>query len=765
MVNVIIRIIKAFILSAVLLFVSSASAEPFKIRDIVIEGLERIEPGTVFTYIPVKVGDVFTDTDSAEVIRELYKTELFSDVVLRLEDSVLIVDVKERPGIASLDIIGNKDIPDEQLIESLTDIGIAPGRVLNRSVLDRLENELLQQYFARGKYNVQIKILTTELERNRVDVKIQIAEGKAAKIKDVNIVGNSIYKDKKLKKKFESGNKPFWKVWSDADKYSKQRLSADLETLRSQYLNNGYLNFSVDSTQVSITPDKKDIFVTININEGDQYTLASVNLAGSFEVPEQELIDLLDVEVGEIFSRNQVVASSERISNRLGTDGYAFARVNPIPKVDEENKSVDLTFFIDPGKRVYVRRINIVGNQYSRDEVFRRELRQMEGGWYSQSGIESSRRRIQRLAFVENVQVDTVKLPGKDDFVDINVTVAERLAGSFSVGAGVSDSQGVVLTTSVSQDNFLGTGKEVAFRINTSKSNTVYDFSFSDPYYTIDGVSRGFGFSYISTDAEEADISDFNSDQFSLRANYGIPLTEVDRIGIIGDIRTTQIRTSDTDTSDEIIEFLEDNGDDYLNFNLTGLYTHDSRNRRTFGTKGLYSRARLEFSVPASDLEYYKISHEHIWLYPINDTFTFSTRSEIGYGDSYGDTTDLPFFEKFRAGGAGSVRGFRDNTLGPQDSQDDSFGGNFITTAGVELYFPIPALVEASKFRLGIFADVGNVFAEYDDFETSELRGSVGFEINLITGLGGITLSFASPFNDDEDDDTEPFQFQLGTSF
>jgi outer membrane protein insertion porin family len=759
-----IRIIKIFILSVLLLLIYTASAEPFKIRDIVIEGLERIEPGTVFTYIPVKVGDVFSDTDSAEVIRALYKTELFSDVVLRLEDSVLIVEIKERPGIASLDIVGNKDIPDEQLIESLTDIGIAPGRVLNRSVLDRLENELLQQYFARGKYNVQIKTLTTELVRNRVDVKIQIAEGKAAKIKDVNIVGNTIYKDKKLKKKFESGNKPFWKIWSDADKYSKQRLSADLETLRSQYLDNGYLNFSVDSTQVSITPDKKDIFVTININEGDQYTLTSVSLAGSFEVPEQEFRDLLAVEVGEIFSRSQVVASSERISSRLGADGYAFARVNPIPKVDEENKSVELTFFIDPGKRVYVRRVNILGNQYSRDEVFRRELRQMEGGWYSQSGIESSRRRIQRLGFVENVEVDTVKLPDEDDFVDINITVSERLAGSFSIGAGLSDSQGAVITTSVSQDNFLGTGKEVSFRINTSRVNTVYDFSYSDPYYTIDGVSRGFGFSYISTDAGEADISDFDSDQFSFRANYGIPLTEVDRVGISGDIRTTQITTS-SNSSDEVLQFLNDNGDDFLNFNVTGFYTHDSRNRRTFGTKGFYQRARLELSVPGSDLEYYKASHEHIWLLPLNDTFTFSTRSELGYGDSFGSTTDLPFFEKFRAGGSGSVRGFRDNTLGPQDSQDDAFGGNFLTTAGVELYFPVPALVEASRFRLGIFADVGNVFAEVDDFETSELRGSAGLEINLITGLGGITLSFASPFNDDEDDETEPFQFELGTSF
>ena len=760
-----IRIIKIIALSVLLLVVNSTIAEPFKIRDIVIEGLERIEPGTVFTYIPVKVGDVFTDADSAEIIRELYKTELFSDVVLRLEDSVLIVEVKERPGIASIDIIGNKDIPDEQLIESLTDIGVAPGRVLNRSVLERLENELLQQYFARGKYNVQIKTLTTELSRNRVDVEIQIAEGKAAKIKNINIVGNTVYEDKKLKKEFESGNKPFWKVWSSNDTYSKQSLSADLETLRSEYLNTGYLNFTVDSTQVSITPDKKDIFITINVNEGDQYTLAEIKLAGNFEVSEQELRDLLVVEVGEIFSRGKIVISSERISRRLGSDGYAFARVNPIPDVDEESKTVSMTFFIDPGKRVYVRRVNITGNQYSRDEVIRRELRQMEGGWYSQSGIEASRRRIQRLAFVENVELDTVQIPGEDDFVDINIAVTERLAGSFSVGAGISDSQGVVLTTSVSQDNFLGTGKQVSFRINTSDVNTVYDVSYSDPFHTIDGVSRGFGFSYISTDAEEADISDFDSDQFSLRANYGIPLTEIDRVSVVGEIRTTEITTSNTNTSDEVNEFLDDNGDDYINFNLTGIYTHDSRNRRIFGTKGLFHRTSFEFTVPSSDLEYYKGSHENIWLYPINEIFTLATRSEIGYGDSFGSTTDLPFFEKFRAGGTGSVRGYRDNTLGPQDSQDDAFGGNFLTTAGVEVFFPIPALYDASRFRLGLFADVGNVFADFDDFETSELRGSAGLGVNLITGLGGITLSFSSSFNDGEDDDTEPFQFEFGTSF
>lgn len=760
----IIRIIKLLTISILLLSIHVVSAEPFKIRDILIEGLERIEAGTVFTYMPVKVGDVFADTDSSVIIKELYKTELFSDVTLRREDNVLIVVVRERPGIASLDIIGNRDIADEQLIESLSSIGIAPGRVLNRSILERLENELLQQYFARGKYSVQIKTITESLSRNRVSVQIQIAEGEAAVIRGVNIVGNTVYKDKELKKGFESGKEKWWKFWGDDDKYSKQKLSADLETLRSKYLDTGYLNFNVDSTQVSIAPDKQNIYVTINVNEGEQYILQEIKLAGTFVVPEEELRMLVLAEVGEIFSRRQVVTSTERISNRLGNDGYAFARINPIPEVDEEAKTVSLTFFIDPGKRVYVRRINISGNQYSRDEVFRRELRQMEGGWYSQTGVEGSRRRIQRLGFVENVEIETQRIPGEDDVVDLDIVVSERLAGSFSLGAGLSDSQGAVITTSVSQDNFLGTGKRVSFRVNTSRVNSVYDLSYSDPYHTIDGVSRGFGFSFISTDAEEADISDFNSDQFSLRANYGIPLTEVDRVGLVGDIRNVEI-TNTTNSSDEVLQFLEENGADYINFTLTGVYTHDSRNRRVFGTSGFFQSARLELAVPYSDLEYYKIDYENLWLYPLTKVFTFAARSAVGFGDRYGDTTDLPFFEKFRAGGAGSVRGFRNNTLGPQDSRDDAFGGNFLTTAGVELYFPVPALADARSLRFGIFADIGNVFADFDEFESSELRGSLGFEVNLITGLGGVTFSFASPFNDDEEDETEVFQFEFGTSF
>lgn len=758
------RIIKSLLAICFLCNVQIVTAQSFDIVDIELEGLERITPGTVFSHIPVEVGDTFNESDSVLIIRQLYQTELFSDVQIRRDGNKLIVALKERPGIASLEILGNKDIPDEQLIESLEAIGIAPGRVLNRSVLERLENELLQQYFSRGKYSVEIDTVTTELVRNRVDVQIMIAEGEAANIRELNIVGNTAYEEKDLMEDFQSGKKPIWKFWSDQDKYSKQTLAADLEGLRSQYLNTGYMNFDIDSTQVSITPDKKDIFISININEGDQYTLNDVKLAGKFVVPEQELKELLVTEPGGIFSRELVVRSTDAISRRLSSDGYAFSRINPIPKLNEEDKSVDLTFFIDPGKRTYVRRINIVGNQYSRDEVYRRELRQIEGAWFSQTAVDLSRRRIQRLAFVEMVEVETNKIPGVDDFVDITFTLQERLAGSFSVGAGLSDSQGAVLTTSVSQDNFLGSGKQVAFQINTSKVNTIYDVSYTDPYYTIDGVSRGYGFSYIKTDASEADISDFDSEKFSIRTNYGIPLTEDDRVSMILDLQKTDVQLSNS-SSDEIREFLDENGEVFLNFSVTGTHIHDSRNRRMFGTKGLYHKSRLEITTPLSDLEYYKLEHKHKWLYPINDIFTFSTRSTIAYGDTYGGESDLPFFEKFRAGGASTVRGYTTNTLGPRDSRNDAYGGNFLTTAGVQLYFPVPSVMDPTRFRLGVFADAGNVFEDVDEFETSELRGSVGLEVNMLTGMGGITFSFSAPVNDDEEDETESFQFEFGTSF
>lgn len=741
-------------------------AETFRLQDIQIEGLERIEAGTVFTYLPIKVGDQLNEQQTANIIRTLYKTGFFKDIQLRREGNVLVVVVKERPGIASISFDGNKILDDEQLTEVLTDVGIASGRVFNRSVLERLENELLQQYFAFGKYSVKIDTQVRELPRNRVDVAIRIIEGDVAKIKQVRIVGNTSFEEDELMEDFESGLKPWYKFLGTRDRYAKPKLQGDLEILRSHYLNHGYLKFDIESTQVSVSPDKEDIFITINIDEGDQYILDKIELAGNFIVPEDELWPLVNLMPGEIFSRAKIVQSTQAISRKLGDEGYAFPNINPVPEIDEENKKASVTIFIDPGKRIYVRRINFTGHKATRDEVYRRELRQMEGGWYSQRNVESSRRRIQRLSYVEAIEIETQRIPGVDDFVDLQVDIKERLAGSFNIGAGFSGSQGAVLSTSVSQENFLGTGKSVAFSVNTSKVNTVYALNYTNPYYTIDGVSRGFGFNFVSTEADEADISDFDTDQFGLNMSYGIPLTEDDRVNAFLQLRNTEVSTS-SNTPLEVLDFINENDDSYINLTLSTSFVHDTRNRRLFPDEGNRQRATLNFTVPGSDLKFYKLSYENAFYLPLGETFTLSLGSEIGYGDQYGDTTDLPFFEKFRAGGFSSVRGYESNSLGPLDSLGEPFGGNFLTTARADLLFPAPPLPFISKdnARLSLFVDAGNVFEEFSDFDSSELRGAYGIAINMITGFGGISAAFSSPFNDDAEDDTEGFQFNLGTSF
>ncbi len=756
---------RQLLLACLILFYASASlAETFRLQDIQIEGLERIEAGTVFTYLPVKVGDQLDENNTAGIARALYKSGLFDDIQLKREANILVITVKEKPAIASISFDGNKILEDEQLTEVLTNVGIATGRVFNRSVLERLENELVQQYFAFGKYSVSIDTQVRELERNRVDIGIQIVEGDAAKIKQVKIVGNTVFEEKELLKDFESGLKPWYKFWGSRDRYAKEKLQGDLETLRSAYLDEGYLKFEIPSTQVSISPSKEDIFITINVEEGEQYTIDEIKLAGKYIFPEEEIQALIDLSTGDTFSRAHIVDSTEAITRRLGDEGYAFPNINPVPQIDEENKKVNLTFFIDPGKRVYVRRINFTGHKTTRDEVYRRELRQMESGWYSQANVEASRRRIQRLSYVESVEIDTKRIPGVDDFVDLDIAIEERLAGSFNVGAGFSDSQGVVASTSVSQENFLGTGKTVSFRINTSRVNTVYGLSYINPYYTIDGVSRGFGFNYVSTETDDTDVSDFDSDQFGLSVNYGIPLTENDRINSVLQLRSTEINST-TNTPLEIIDFIDENDDEYLNLSLITSFRHDTRNRSLFPSQGNRQSLSFEFTVPGSDLEFYKISYENVFFFPLGETFTLSLGSEIGYGDRYGSTTDLPFFEKFRAGGFDSVRGYESNSLGPRDSQNDSFGGNFVTTMRAQVLFPPPFIENKNRARLALFIDAGNVFAEFDDFESSDIRGSVGLGLSWVTGLGGISAAIASPFNDEPGDDTESFQFNLGTSF
>ncbi|SEP98892.1 outer membrane protein insertion porin family [Ectothiorhodospira magna] len=741
-----------------------ASSNGFVVQDIELEGLQRIAAGTVLTYLPVSVGDQLSDEQAPDIIRALFRTGFFSDVTLRRRGDVLVVAVEERPAINDIRISGNRDIKTDQLMDALRQVGMSRGRVFNRTVLERMENELLQQYFARGKYNVQVDVDVQPLPRNRVDVVIEIAEGRVARIQQVRVVGNEAYSERELIRRFDSGVPRWYALFSRRDHYSKQRLAGDLETLRTRYLDSGFINFNVDSTQVTLTPDRRDIYITINIDEGEQYRVSEVNLAGHLIVDPEELQGLLAIAPGDTFSRSLITDSASRITRRLGDEGYAFANVNPIPQLDEDNREVALTFFVDPGQRVYVRRINFTGNSRTRDEVFRREMRQMEGGWYSTSNVDRSRVRLQRLSYVEDVNIQTRRVPGTDDQVDLDITVSERLSGSFMIGAGYSQSQGVLFNTSLSQDNFFGTGNRVSLALNNSRVSTLYSLSFTNPYHTLDGISRGFNVFYRETDAFRADISRYSSNRLGANVTYGIPLTEYNTFRITPGYERVEILTSDN-TPDEIFRYLSDNGEQYDLYTLNTSFIHDTRNRTVFAERGNVQRISLEVSMPGSDLEYYKADYRNQLFIPLRPGLTFALSGELAYGAAYGDSSDLPFFEKFFAGGTRSVRGYRDLSLGPRDSRDDPFGGNFRVLGGAELIFPPPFMDAAPNVRMSLFLDAGQVFDTYDDFDTQDIRASVGAGMTWLSPVGALTFSLAQALNDKPEDRLQSFQFSIGATF
>jgi len=754
-----------------------ASADTFVVRDIRVEGLQRIAAGTVFNYLPVKVGDRVDQDRTPEIVRALYRTGFFKDVRLEREGDVLVITVEERAAIAEINIEGNKAIETEDLKQGLKDIGLAEGRTFNRSVLEKIENELRRQYFNQGKYAVKIQSTVTPLERNRVAVNIDIVEGETATIKRINIVGNKAFDEDDLLDEFKqtSGG---WLSWLTKDnQYSKQKLSGDLEALRSYYLDRGYLNFQIDSTQVTITPDKQDIYVTVNITEGDVYTVEDIQLAGELVVPADEYFPLIELRRNEPFSRKQVVQSTERVVKKLGDLGYAFANVNPSTGVNEESKTVALTFFVDPGKRVYVRRVNFKGNAKTRDEVLRREFVQMESAWFSGSQVQKSRERLQRTGFFETVNIETPAVPGSTDQVDVDVTVKERDSGALTAGIGYGQSQGVLLSASLVQNNFLGTGKRVALSFNNSDLNTIYALSYTYPYFTPEGISRGFSLLYRETDFSDLSTSQYLTDVIRAGINFGVPITDTDRINFTLDAenRTIKLREDGIQTV-ELQAFLAEYGDDYLNFPLGISWASDSRDRAIFPTSGAQQRLFAEIALPGSDLEYWKVGYSHRRYFPLSKIFTLALNLDIAYGEGYGDTVVLPFFEHFYAGGFGTVRGFELYSLGPRDSQDNAYGGNLRTVGNVELLFPMPGKAFSESVRLAAFLDAGNVFLTdalvskpddccRDGFNVDDLRYSAGVGATWLSPFGALTVSFAQPLNDEPDDETQVFQFQFGQSF
>jgi len=756
-----IKIFHPLMLIAIFGTQSVKGEDSFVVENIQVKGLQRISAGTVYNYLPVNVGENFSSNKASSAIRALFKTGFFKDISLDKEGSTLVVNVVERPSIAKIIFEGNKDLSSDDLTSALKKIGLAEGKVFNRQILDKVEQELRRQYFSHGKYGLKIKTDVSRLTRNRVGIHIDISEGRVAQIKRINVVGNKVFENDTLLKVFELDTTNWLSFYTKDNQYSKQKLSADLERLRSYYLDRGYINFSIESTQVAITPDKKEIYVTVNVKEGEQFVLEKVKLAGNLVIEPEEIIKLVQVGPGEIFSRKNATETSKAISDRLGDEGYAFANVNMVPEINEEQKTVAMTFFVDPGKRVYVRRINMTGNTKTRDEVLRRELRQMESSWASTAKIERSKIRLQRLGYFDEVNVETPPVVGTADQIDINYSVVEKSSGNLSAGVGFSQTQGIVFNANISQDNIFGSGKRINLAFNNSDVSTQYRFGYFDPYFTLDGVSLGYDIGYSARDAEAANISNYSTDVVNTGLNFGLPLNENDRLRFNIDLKHTKLKTSDF-SSTEITDFIRDNSDNYTTLSTSIGWTHDTLNRAIFPSEGGQQRLSLLATVPGSELEYYKVSYKHQQYFPIAKDLTFRLLGEVAYGDGYGGTKDLPFFEHYFAGGVKSIRGFDDNTIGPRDSRNDPFGGSSKIIGKAELFFPVPFVEDVKSIRLGAFFDAGTVS---NGFSSSDLKYSVGISGEWLSPFGALAVSFAIPMNAGNEDKKQSFQFSFGSGF
>ena len=756
-------------LGCVLLLLGAAAqvfAEGFRISDIRVEGLQRITAGTVFNYLPVKPGDIVDLDQTSDIVRALYKTGFFQDVRLEKHGDVLAVVVTERPAISEINFSGNKSIDSDKLKEGLKDIGLAEGRTFERSVLDRIEQELERQYYNQGKYAVSLTSTVTPLERNRVSIDIDVIEGETALIKKINIVGNKAFDEEDLLDEFELSTGGWLSRFTRDNQYSRPKLAGDLEALRSYYLDRGYVNFKIDSTQVTITPDKKDIYITINISEGAIYTISDIRLAGDLVGDAEEYFPLIHLRRGEPFARKAVVESSDRVSAKLSDLGHAFANVNSVPEIDEDKKTVAITFFVDPGKRAYVRRINIRGNSRTRDEVVRREFRQMESAWFSGEKLKLSRTRVQRTGYFDSVSVETPSVPSSVDEVDINVSVDEKPSGSLLAGLGYSQSDGVILNASVNQDNFAGTGKKVSLALKTSSANRHYQVSSTNPYYTIDGISRGFDLIYKSTDFDELDAADYKTDDGIVGMSFGIPLSEFNRFNFGLALHHINFEVG-TAPSQEVLDFQSAEGNEFLDFEVTLNWRNDSRNSAIFPRTGALQSLFGEVSLPGSDLQYYKISYEHRRYWELTNDFVISVNGEIAYGDAMGGTSILPLWENFYGGGPGSIRGFAARSVGPRDSQGESIGGNAMYAGSFELLFPPPFMKSSESIRLAAFVDLGSVANLKNNglFDTNELRYSTGLGFSWLSPVGALTMSYAIPFAADSQDEKEQFQFSFGSTF
>jgi outer membrane protein insertion porin family len=794
------------------LLAQQSVSEDFTVSNIRIQGLQRISEGTVYNYLPVNIGDHLNPQRVREAMRALYATGFFRDVELRRDGNVLIVAVAERPSLESVDIKGNKDIKTEDLQKSLRNVGLSAGKTFDRSTLDEVTQYLTDQYYSRGKYAVQIDTKVENLPDNRVRVNINIKEGSRAKIRQINIVGNTVFREKDILATLALQT-PNWQSWyKQSDRYARETLQGDLEKIQTYYQDRGYANFHIDSVQVAIAPDKSDIFITANVTEGAVYKLGEIKLGGNLIAPEAELKALLLVAPGQTYSQKTISASQERIKNRLGAEGFYFAKVDPVPQIDEPNKIVNLTLFVDPGSRVYVRHINFTGTTRSDDESLRREMRQLEGAWLSNVSLERSKQRLQRLAFVESVEMSTEQVPGSPDLVDVNFAVKERPSATIGGGIGYSAAQKLVLNGNLSDSNFFGGGDFVALNVDSGAYNKIYSFSETDPYRSVDGLSRTLSLSYRDSTQFVSESSAFSSKNIALGLTYGYPITEFQGVSAGLNLQRVDLLTFAASSAEQAVQWVQSNGHPYsgesvstfiepdgttitsstalagtrfTTVELTAGWQYDSRNRALFADRGVRSAVSLSIVPPGATVRYYIASYQFSGYLPLWRKFLLSEVFQTAYGQGLGGTTGLPPYKRFYAGGPDTVRGYTEDTLGPVDTNGNPYGGNMLVVSRTELILPVPEKWQTSA-RVSVFYDMGNVFSNDgtkfvgEDLETPvsykfsyhALRDSTGLSVQwLAPSLGifrfsyGIALNASRGNSIDFPDRTEGFQFSVGQSF
>jgi outer membrane protein insertion porin family len=758
--------INCFKVAVLVLFTSlsfaSRALEPFVISDIKVEGIQRTDPGVIFANMPVQVGQSIDGAMAKKIISAIFKTGFFDDVQLLVDDGVLVVRVVERPAVYKVSVTGSKLLSEEQILEALSQMGLTQSAILDGAILDLAERELKDLYMSKGKYGVEIISTTTPLERNRVAVTFDIFEGARAVIKQINFVGNEAFTDKELRNQMDLKERGKFTLFGGSSEYSKQSLEGDQEEIRSLYLDSGYADFRIESTQVQLSTDRESVFITISVSEGEKFTFDAIYVGGDEVVRREDLTGLVDIYAGEVFSRKRLTDLTQKITDRLGEEGYANASVNPVPEKKPDGSMIGFTLYVNSGQRVYVRRININGNLDTRDEVIRRELRQMEGAWYSVKDINRSKQRLNLLGFFSDVMINTQPVPGAVDQVDLEVKVVERMTGSFSVGIGFSSTDSLLLQLGLSQNNFMGTGNSLSFNVSTGKVNETYAVAYTNPYSTDDGVSRTYNVAKQDTDTSSLVVSAFSSSTESGSVSFGVPLTEYDRIFYGVGFESTALQLG-VNPTEEYQQFVDVNGTNNTVIPFTVGWSRDKRDSAIYPTDGLLQRFGSEISTPLGDLTYYNATYKSEWYRPLSKELTLRLGGSVSYAEDY-DGKQLPFYKNFYAGGASSLRGYQASSIGPKNSIGQSLGGKRRLLAQTELIFPFPGVNLDKSMRFSAFIDAGSVDNHFDD-GLSEMRYSAGLGFNWYSPVGPMRFNFAKALNAETTDKTEGFQFTLGTGF